>query len=347
VYNYLAGTLPGYAKVLKTLLFLPGGNKEKGLNYLKIAAQKSTYFGPEAELILARFYGDFEDQPLEAVAIVKKFHEKYRNNAWYHYWLGTLYSDDVNDYDAAEKIYVDILERCRKGVPSYTKEVQNQARLKLARVRSRQLYPEKAIEEIKALIAEKPREPSWILARAHLELASIYDQIGMRKEAIHSYTQVLSLRDYRNYHEDAEKLRSQKYNQTLADIYRQNLEGRRLAAQGRFPEAEAFFQTMLKRYPNSEQTLYYMAEMYYLKRDYQRAEKLYSDVLRRNPKEPRWLLAGVYVKLGQIYEAKKQALAATRSYERALQTKFIASDDRNAAKRGLRQIANGNGRILP
>jgi tetratricopeptide (TPR) repeat protein len=232
-------------------------------------------------------------------------------------------------------------------VPSYTKEVQNQTRLKLARVRSRQLYPEKAIEEIKALIAEKPREPSWILARAHLGLASIYDQIGMRKEAIHSYTQVLSLRDYRNYHEDAEKLRSQKYNQTLADIYRQNLEGRRLAAQGKFPEAEAFFQTMLKRYPNSEQTLYFMAEMYYLKRDYQRAEKLYSDVLRRNPKEPRWLLAGVYVKLGQIYEAKKQALAATRSYERALQTKFIASDDRNAAKRGLRQIANGNGRILP
>ncbi|MGH9857886.1 MAG: tetratricopeptide repeat protein, partial [Acidobacteriota bacterium] len=232
VYNYLAGTLPGYAKVLKTLLFLPGGSKEKGLNYLNIAAKRSAYFGAEAELILARFYGDFEDQPLEALAIVKKFHDRYKRNAWYHYWLGTLYSDDINDYDTAERVYLDVLEQCRSGVPSYTKEVENQARLKLARVHNRQLYPEKAIDEIKALIAEKPKEPSWILARAHMELASIYDQIGMRKDAIHSYTQVLSLRDYRNYHEDAKKLRGQKYNQTLADIYRLNLEGRRLTAQG-------------------------------------------------------------------------------------------------------------------
>lgn len=45
VYNYFAGTLPGFAKVLKTLFFLPGGDKEKGLTLLKIAGQKSGYFG--------------------------------------------------------------------------------------------------------------------------------------------------------------------------------------------------------------------------------------------------------------------------------------------------------------
>ncbi len=340
VYNYLAGTLPGYAKVLKTLLFLPGGSKEKGLNYLKIASKKSAYFGAEAELILARFYADFEDQPLEALSIVNKFHEKYPDNAWYHYWIGTLYSDDINDYGKAEKIYLDVLERCRNGVPSYTMEVQNQARLKLARVHSRQLYPEKAIEEIKALIAEKPKEPSWILARSHMELGSIYDQIGMHKEAMNSYTQVLSLRDYRNYHEDAQKLRSQNYNQTLANIYRANLEGRRLTAQGKFAEAESAFQATLKRHPNNEQTLYYLAEMYFRKGDHSQAEKLYKDLLKRNPKEPKWLVGGIYVKLGQVYEEKKQALAAKRSYEKALETKFTASDDRNAAKRGLLQIAN-------
>jgi len=340
VYNYLAGTLPGYAKVLKTLLFLPGGNKEKGLNYLNIASKKSTYFGAEAELIVARFYADFEDHPLEALAIVKKFHEKYQNNAWYHFWLAALYSDALNDYETAEKIYWDVLERHERGIPSYTKDVQNQTRLKLARVHNRQLDPEKAIEEIKSLIAEKPKEPAWILVRAHMELASFYDQIGMRKEAINSYMQILLLPDYRNSHEDAEKLRSQNYNQTLANIYRLNLEGRRLAAQGKFDEADSSFQAILKRYPNNEQTLYYIAEMYYLKEEYARAEKLYKDLLKRNPKEPNGLVAGIYVKLGQVYEAKKQALAAKHSYEKALTNKFIAADDRNAAKRGLRQIAN-------
>ena len=339
-YNYLAGALPGYAKVLKTLLFMPGGNKEKGLKYLNIAAKKSTYFGAEAELILARFYADFEDQPQESLAIVKKFHAKYPDNAWYHFWLAALYSDALNDYETAEKVYEDMLERHRRRIPSYTKEVQNQVRLKLARVHNRLLDPEKAIREIKVLINEKPKEPGWILVRAHMELASIYDQIGMRKEAIRAYKQVLSLPEYRDSHEDAEKQMSRKYNQTLAHIYRLNLEARRLAAKGKFDEAESTFQAILKRYPNSEQTRFYIAEMHYLKGDYTRAEKLYKDLLRRDPRESEGLVAGIYVKLGQVYEAKKQALAAKHSYEKALNSKFIAGDDRAAAKRGLRHIAN-------
>ena len=341
IYNYLAGTLPGYAKVLKTLLFLPGGDKQKGLEYLRIASKQSTYFGPEAQLILARFYGDFEDRPQEALQIVQAFHSKHPQNAWYHYWLGTLYSDEINDYDEAEKIYAEVLERCNQKVPSYNPELRNQAWLKMARVRSRQLYPEKAIEEIKALIALKPTEPAWILARAYLELGNIYDQIGMRKEALASYSQVLSLRDHRNFHEEAKKLRNQQYNQTQANIYRMNLEGRRLAAEGKFQEAEASFRNVLKQHPGNDLTSFYMAEMYYLQGSYKQAETEMQRLLRKDPKDPKWLMAGIYVKLGHIYQAIKQETAAKRSYEKALLTKYIASDDRNAAKRELRNIAEG------
>jgi hypothetical protein len=43
--------------------------------------------------------------------------------------------------------------------------------------------------------------------------------------------------------------------------------------------------------------------------------------------------------LGQVYEAQKQAGAARVLYEKALDTKFIASDDRNIAKRALKLMA--------
>jgi tetratricopeptide (TPR) repeat protein len=211
----------------------------------------------------------------------------------------------------------------------------------MARVKSRQLYPEQAIQEIKTLIALKPKAPSWILARAYLELGNIYDQIGMRNEALTAYSQVLSLRDHRNFHEEARKLRNQNYNQTQANIYRTNLEGRRLAADGKFQEAEASFRKVLQRFPNNDLTNYYMAELYYLKGSYKEAETQLHKLLRKNPKDPKWLVAGIYVKLGQIYQASKQATAAKQSYEKALVTKYIASDDRNAAKRGLRNIAQG------
>jgi|GEM_PF-3997524 len=338
VYNYLAGTLPGYAKVLKVFLFLPGGSKEKGLNYLNIASKKSPFFGAEAQLILARFYADYEDRPQDAIHIVEQFHEKYPGNGWYHYWLGTLYSDEISDYATAEKIYLDILKKCDQGAPSYTVELKNQVLLKLARARTKLLHPEDAIERLKALISQKPREPSWILPRAYMELGNTYDQIGMRKEAITAYTQILSLPDYRNIQEQARKARSVDYDQTQANIYRLNLEGRRLAAEGNFAEAENSFNTVFKQYPGNDQTNYNVAELYYLKGDYKGAEAILQNLARKGPKEPKWMAAGIYVKLGKIYEAKKQNEAAKRAYQKALDTKFIASDDRHAALQGLRQI---------
>lgn len=339
VYNYLSGALPGYAKVLKIFLFLPGGSKERGLSLLKLAGQKSTYFNAEAQLLLARFYADFEDQPSDAARIVQVFHKNHPGNAWFDYWLGTLYSDELNEYDRAEEIYVNILDQCQSGVPTYTAELKNHATLKLARVRSRKLDPEQAIEEIRRLIASKPKEPGWMLAKAHLDLGNIYDQIGMRKEALLSYKQVLSLREYKDFHEQARKLIDQDYNQKNADIYRLNLEGRRLAAAEKFTEAEVSLKKVLDRYPNNEQTLYALAETAYLKGSYSESAELLNRLIKRNPKEPKWLLPGVYVRLGMVYEARKQKEEAKRSYMKALDTKFIASDDRNQAKRALKQIA--------
>jgi tetratricopeptide (TPR) repeat protein len=252
--------------------------------------------------------------------------------------MGTLLLDEIHDYDRAEKVYIEILERCNRRLPSYTAELKNQALLKMARVKSRQLYPEQAIEDIRLLISQKPKEPEWILARAYLDLGNIYDQIGMRKEAITAYSQVLSLRDYRNFHEEANKLRTQKYNQTQANIYRMNLEGRRLAAEGRFEEAEASFRQVLKRHPNNDLTNYYRAELLFMKGSYPEAEKQLKGLLAKKPKEPKWLVAGIYVQLGRIYETTQEALAARRSYEKALSAEFIASNDRNAAKQRLRKI---------
>ncbi|MCI0611923.1 tetratricopeptide repeat protein [bacterium] len=339
MYNYLAGALPGYAKVLKTFLFLPGGDKEKGLSLLKIAGQKSVYFKDEAQLIIAGFYGDHEDLPNDALRIVKSFRSRFPENAWFHYWEGTLLSDELNDYERAEKVYAEILEKCRQNARTYNKELENQSILKLARVYSRSFDPERAISDVKALIAKKPKEPSWILPRAYLELGNLYDQIGMRKEAILCYKQVISLKDYRHFHEDAQKRLDDKYNQKNADIYRANLEGRRFAKQGMYENAEASLQIVLKQYPNNEQTQFALAELYYLKGSYLEASQLLNEILTQKPKEPKWLVPGVYVKLGLIYEAKKQRDAARQSYEKALNIEFIASDDRNLAKRALKQIA--------
>jgi tetratricopeptide (TPR) repeat protein len=339
LYNYLAGALPGYAKVLKMILFLPGGNKEKGLTLLQQASEKSIYFGDEARLLLARFYADFEDQPQEAVQIVEDFRMRHPDNPWFDYWAATIYADELNEYARAEELYTGIIEKCAQHEPGYTVEVKNQTALRIARVHFRQLDPERAIREIRVLIGSKPTEPSWINARLYLELGNIYDQIGMRDKAVLAYKQVLSYRDYRNSHEEARKLLNRDYNQKNADIFRLNLDGRRLAAAGEYEAAEASLKTVLVQYPNNEQTLYALAETYCARGSYDEAADLLLQILKRSPKDPKWLVPAAYVRLGKVYEARQLREAAKHSYESALDLNTIASEDRNRAKRALRQMA--------
>ena len=85
--------------------------------------------------------------------------------------------------------------------------------------------------------------------------------------------------------------------------------------------------------------MYALAELAYKQGSYTDAAAMFNRILAQHPKDPKWLLPGTYVRLGQVYEAQKEKEAARRSYEKALDTEFIASDDKNFAKRALREIA--------
>ena len=61
VYNYFADKMSVFAKGLRFLLFIPGGDARLGLTQLENAARRSRYFGTESLLILSHIYsGNFE-----------------------------------------------------------------------------------------------------------------------------------------------------------------------------------------------------------------------------------------------------------------------------------------------
>ena len=57
-YNYVADRVPAFVKGIRALLFLPGGNREVGLEQLQRAARESSYFGLEARLLLVTIYAN-------------------------------------------------------------------------------------------------------------------------------------------------------------------------------------------------------------------------------------------------------------------------------------------------
>jgi len=57
-YNYMADTVPNYVKGLRALLFLPRGDRDKGLEQLAIAAARSPHFAFEARTLLVTIYAN-------------------------------------------------------------------------------------------------------------------------------------------------------------------------------------------------------------------------------------------------------------------------------------------------
>ena len=57
-YNYVADTVPSYVKGLRALLFLPKGNREKGLEQLENAASGSRSFAVESRILLMTIYSN-------------------------------------------------------------------------------------------------------------------------------------------------------------------------------------------------------------------------------------------------------------------------------------------------
>lgn len=55
-YNYVAAVVPSYVKGLRALLFLPKGNRDKGLRQLEEAAEDSRFFSQEARILLITIY---------------------------------------------------------------------------------------------------------------------------------------------------------------------------------------------------------------------------------------------------------------------------------------------------
>ncbi|HEX4825529.1 MAG TPA: hypothetical protein VFV19_14595 [Candidatus Polarisedimenticolaceae bacterium] len=61
-YNYMADALPSFVKGLRALLFIPAGNRERGIEQLETAARESPHFAFEARILLITLYAQRHEQ---------------------------------------------------------------------------------------------------------------------------------------------------------------------------------------------------------------------------------------------------------------------------------------------
>ena len=115
LYHYYAAVAPAYAKVLRWLLFLPGGDREKGLAEMLDARERGEIVGGEADFQLQQVYLWYEQRPYDAIALLESLDERYPNNPIFLERIAKAEDEYLHDLDASADAWRTLRDRAREG----------------------------------------------------------------------------------------------------------------------------------------------------------------------------------------------------------------------------------------
>jgi tetratricopeptide (TPR) repeat protein len=210
IYNYYAEVIPNeYPFVKPLLLFVPSGDRSKGLAQLTTAAEKGRYASTEATYFLMQTYYFYERDYAKVLDLARKLTDRYPNNMIFHRYLGRAYAAMAN-WPMAESVLKDIVARSRRGQRGYTAYIEREATYSLGVTLIALGKLDEALENLyrcDELSRQTDKdEPSGFMAMANLKIGNIYDLQAKRDLAIVQYKKVLGMKDYRESQTQARNL---------------------------------------------------------------------------------------------------------------------------------------------
>ena len=209
IYDYFAEVIPNQYPILKPImLFFPTGNKQRGIDELKIASEKAHYANVEAAYFLLQVYLNYENNPYPALDIALKLYNKYPDNSVFHRYLGRTYVK-LSKWVDVERTYTEILTRFHAKKRGYTLLVAREADYYLGLFH---FYNNRYDEALKYLYKSDElsrdldkKKISGFMVMINLRIGMIYDLQNKRNYAIDQYNKVLNMDKYENSHEQAEQ----------------------------------------------------------------------------------------------------------------------------------------------
>jgi len=217
IYNYYAEVIPNeYPFVKPLLLFIPSGDRKKGIEQLRLAAARARYASIETSYFLMQIYYSYERDYPKALEIARSLHERFPNNMMFHKYLGRCHVV-MGNWPAAEETFREIGDRVGKNSRGYTRAVEREAiyYLGLCAMNSRRF--DAALQEwyrCDALSRQlDDQEPSGFMVMVNLKIGMIYDLQGKRELAVQQYGKVRNMKEYKDSQVQAEKYLKTPYSE--------------------------------------------------------------------------------------------------------------------------------------
>jgi tetratricopeptide (TPR) repeat protein len=209
IYNYYAEVIPNEYPVVKPLmLFVPPGDKKKGLEQLTVAAEKGRYAAVETMYFLAQIYYNYEKDYPRALRLSLDLHNRFPDNMVFHKYVGRCHVV-MSNWERADAVFREILERVNAGQRGYTPVIEREALyyLGMSAMNTRRL--DEALHYFYRCDAVSrlldTREPSGFMVMVNLKIGMTYDLQGKRDLAVSQYEKVRSMKEYKDSRVQAER----------------------------------------------------------------------------------------------------------------------------------------------
>jgi tetratricopeptide (TPR) repeat protein len=340
LYHYYADVAPTTAKILRWLLFLPGGDRVKGLQEMLQARQRGVLLKGEAEYQLHLIYLWYEQQPTRALELLHELDARYPTNPLFIQRIAEVEDEYRHDRPASVLAWQQLLERGLAGRVADAPHRVVRARLALAAHLDALYETDRAIEQLTAVLDTDRRIVSPAdLGRAQWQLGVAYDRLGRRDLALKAYNAAISATpasDTTQRGRIRDALRRAPDSKT-SEAYRLSLDGWRAFERGSLEAASTALSRAIDLDPLDQVAHYRFARVLAARGDSMLAKTAFENVIRTRT-APAFVLASTYVVYAQLLEREADRTHAIENYRAAADLVGGDARARAAARAALRRL---------
>lgn len=170
LYHYYADVAPVAARLLRWLLFLPGGDRVKGLQEMLRAREHGELLTGEADYQLHLIYLWYERDTKRALDLLARLDARYPYNPLFLQRIAEVYDTYLHDHGASARAWRELLGRARNDRVYDARTAEVRARLGLATQLGALNRGDEAIEHLKIVVDMRPTSPLGAHASAERQL---------------------------------------------------------------------------------------------------------------------------------------------------------------------------------
>jgi tetratricopeptide (TPR) repeat protein len=338
LYNYYVDIAPTIVRFVRTLLFLPSGDRTQGLDELRRAATTGRWFAAPAREALLEIYGRYEHRPDLARAAGEPLVAQYPGNLDFRFALAdTLAHPAIEEYDRAADEYAAIVTRAREAVePRKAAAMTARAQLGRGLALLHAWRLDEAVASLSDVIHREPAEPAWALPQARL-LRGICRGLRGEPQWDQDLQAILGTPSMQPWHNAANAQRQRLARHITsgdATVLVALLPGNRAVVERRWQDAHTVYDAAAARYPQDWQVRYRKAWLHFAEGHVDDARASFEAILAARTDRTDWIRIDAMLWLARTYDLLGRRPEALSLYK-AVVADARGGDAFQAARTGL------------